>query len=140
MSEDWRDFEEGRRGLSLADLGDGESMELFVDDHPFLNTEEIEQDDGRVEESEALRVPVIPVSVPDGYTDMSGDPVGTVDDPDEAGEEAPRYHVINSSTTFKRAMREAFPEGVEPVASVITVNAHQPEGEDQFGRSYTVDY
>jgi len=140
MSNGWRDFEEGRPGITLSRLSDGESVDLFVDEPPYLNTEEIEQEDGSVETSESLRVPVIPVSVPDGFTDMSGETVETVEEPHEAGDDAPRYHVINSSTAFKRAMREAFPEGVNPVASVITVTANQPEGTDTFGRTYSVDY
>ena len=72
MSDGWRDFEEGRPGITLSRLSDGESVDLFVDEPPYLNTEEIEQEDGSVETSESLRVPVIPVSVPDGFTDMSG--------------------------------------------------------------------
>lgn len=137
---DWRDFEEGRPGITLSRLGDGESISLFIDKEPFLNTEEIDQDDGTTETSEALRVPVIPVSVPDGFTDMSGESVSVVEEPHEAGEEAPRYHVINSSTAFKKAMREAFPDGIDPVASIVTITAHQPDESDQFGRTYTVDY
>lgn len=138
MPDDWRDFDEGRRGLSVSQLADGESAEFFIDDEPFLNDEQIEQSDGSVEHSEALRVPVVPVTVPDGFEDMSGEAVETAEDLEAAeGNEAMRYHLINSSTAFKKAMRAAFPDGLDPVGSIVTVTANQPG--DAFSRSYSVD-
>lgn len=139
---DWKDFEEGRPGLKLSPLSDGESIDVFIDEEPYLHQETIDQEDGTVEESESLRVPVVPVAVPDGFADMSGEAVSTVDDAGEAteaGEEAPRYHIINSSTAFKRAMRDAFPGEIAAAASVVRITAHQPEGSDVYGRSYTVE-
>lgn len=136
---DWRDFEEGRRGISLAQLPDGATASVFVDDQPFLNEEEIDQPDGSTETSESLRVPVIPETVPDGFEDMSGDAVETVEDPYDAGEDAPRYYIINSSTAFKSAMRDAFPDGVSPVEAIVDVTAHVPEDGDQYSRTYTVE-
>lgn len=134
----WRDFEEGRLGISLGTLSDGESIEVFIDEQPYLNEEEIEQDDGSVETSESLRVPCAPVSVPDGYTDMNDEEVNTTDDPYEGGEN-PEYDIINSSTSFKKAMREAFPNGVNPVEATVVITAHQPDGADNFGRTYSVE-
>lgn len=134
----WRDFEEGRRGISIGKLPDGESLTVFIDEEPYLNEEEIERDNGRVEESESLRVPCAPVEVPDGFMDMNDDEIDTVDDPHEA-EDLPQYDIINSSATFKRAMREAFPENVSPVAATVTITAHQEDPNDPFTRSFSVE-
>lgn len=134
----WREFEEGRLGMSLGNLSDGESVEVFIDSEPYLNEEEIEQPDGSVETSESLRVPCAPISVPDGYTDMNEEEIETTDDPYETPEN-PEYDIINSSTSFKKAMREAFPDGVNPVEATVTITAHQPDETDTFGRKYSVE-
>lgn len=136
---DWRNFEEGRRGISLANLSDGESISVFIDEMPYLNEEEIDQPDGSTDVSESLRVPCVPVEIPDDFMDMNDDDVDTVDDPHDLPDDAPQYDIINSSATFKRAMREAFPEGVEPVSATVEITAHHPDGSDQYGRSYSVE-
>lgn len=135
---DWRDFEEGRPGISIGTLPDGDSLTVFIDESPYLNKEEIERDDGRTEESESLRVPCIPVDVPDGFTDMNDDEIATVDDPHDV-DDPDRYDIINSSSAFKVAMREAFPDGVEATNATVTITAHQSDPNDPFTRSFEVE-
>lgn len=140
---DWRDFEEGRRGLSLAGLADGESMAVYIDEEPYLNEEEIDQDDGSTETSQSLRVPCVPVDTPEGYTDMNDDEVEAIEEPespDDIPENAPEYDIINSSTAFKKAMRNAYPGDVSAPNTVATITAHQPDANDNFGRTYSVDW
>lgn len=139
----WRDFEEGRLGLSIGQLSDGESVVVFIDSEPYLNDEEIDQEDGSVETSESLRVPCVPVTVPDGFADMNDEGVDTIEQPesvDDIPEDATEYDIINSSTTFKTAMREAYPGDVEPVGSTATITAHQSTANDTFSRTYSVDW
>lgn len=135
---DWRDFEEGRSGISIGKLPDGESVTVFIDQEPYLNTEEIQRDDGGVDESESLRVPCIPVEVSDDFTDMNDDEIETVDDPHDADDPAV-YDIINSSSAFKRAMRDAFPEGVDATAATVTITARQSDPNDPFTRSFDVE-
>lgn len=128
----WTDKEPGRAGLSLGQLSDGESIRAQIVGEPFWQTHEIDQGDGSTEEAEALHVPVNPLDVPDGYTDMSGE---ELDDDAE-------YAVINSSSSFYQALMSAFgvETGQEPPqlnGQIVSITAYQPS--DQYSRFFEVE-
>lgn len=119
MSEDWRDFEAGRRGVSVAQLSDGESALAQIISEPYRKSTS--------ESDNALHVPVIFMDVPDDFRDMSGEEVDSERE----------YNIINSSTAFFNALLEAFPEDAETVGQNVEISATQ-EG-DAFTRSYRID-
>lgn len=120
MSEDWRDHEPGRRGVSVAQLSDGEAITAQILSNPYRQETEQSQD--------ALHVPCVFVGeIPDGFTDMSGEEI-------QEGEE---YNIINSSTAFFNALLSAFPEGNDPTGEVIEITGHQPA--DAYSRYYSVE-
>lgn len=118
MSDGWRDFEPGRRGVSVAQLADGESVTAGITGEPYRRE--------TAESDHALHVPVVFGDVPDGFEDMSGDAV-------QEGEE---YNIINSSSAFFEALIGAFPEGADVAGSNVEITASQPG--DDFTRTYTI--
>lgn len=124
----WSEAEPGRRGLSVAQLSDGESASFTCLGNPYR--EDTEESDG------ALHVPVSPSDVPDGMADMSGDDL----------EEGREYNIINSSTAFYLALCRAL--GIEAgeryggtiEGSEMVVTAHQPDDGDRYSRDYSIDF
>lgn len=116
---DWRDHEPGRAGLSVAGLGDGESMTCGVLSEPFRRDTE--------ESDDALHVPVTVGDAPDHMEDMSG----------ESLDSESEYNIINSSSAFFNALVEAFPPGEEMAGSTIEITARQPG--DNFSRFYEIE-
>lgn len=117
----WRDWEPGRTGVSVANLADGESLTVQVIDEPFRQDTE--------QSEEALHVPVKVLESPEGFPDMSGD---NVDSETE-------YNIINSSTAFFNALMNAFPEGQQVQGQHLEIEAHQPDPDDQFSRAYEIE-
>lgn len=117
---DWRDWEPGRTGISVAQLSDGESVQAQIVGEPYRD-ETSESDD-------ALHVPVQFVGdIPDEFRDMSGDPVDNEEE----------YNIINSSSTFFNALVGAFSEGTDLNGQMVDITARQPD--DQYSRSYEVE-
>lgn len=126
MSDDWRDHEAGRTGVSVGQLSDGETVTVEAVSEPFRrDTEEAE---------DALHVPVIVHEAPDGFADMSGDDIETADDSEDPAE----YNIINSSAGFFESLVNEFPEGVAVAGSVFDITARQPD--DSFSRYYEIDW
>ncbi len=125
--DDWRNFTPGRTGVTVAQIGDNDSVEAQIVDEPYRD--ETSQSD------DALHVPVVFLSVPDGFEDMSGEAVETAEDSDDPQE----YNIINSSSAFTRALLEAFPN---PDATLngqsVEITATQ-EGEESYSRTYTIE-
>lgn len=118
MSDDWRDHEPGRAGLSVAGLGDGESMTARVLSEPFRRDTD--------ESDDALHVPVQVVDSPDHLNDMSGESIT----------QEKEYNIINSSSAFFNALVDAFPEGTEMAGETVEITARQPG--DNFSRFYEI--
>lgn len=119
------EYEPGRTGLSVSQLGDGQAVTVLCTGDVFLQ-ETSESDD-------AIHQPCVVLDAPDGFTDMSGDPVETSADVDEPEE----YNIINSSTAFYEALvRAGFQEG-ETDGQKLYIEASQ-EGDDQFSRKYSI--
>lgn len=120
MSDDWRDFEPGRTGISVARLDDGQSVVCRIVGEPFRR---------ETEESEnALHVPVVfdMDSVPKAFFDMSGYEI----------QEGKEYNIINSSTAFFNALMQEFPDGNSLEGKTVEISAEQPK--DAFSRTYEV--
>lgn len=120
MASDWRDWEAGRTGVSVAGLQDGESMAVQIIDSPYREDTQESQD--------ALHVPIVPMNYPEGFTDMSG----------EVLEEGDEYNIINSSSGFFNALLDAFPEGENPEGQIVEITAHQPTNE-AYSRFYDIE-
>lgn len=120
MSDGWRDHEPGRAGLSVAGLGDGESMTAKVISEPFRRDTD--------ESDDALHVPVHVDDAPDHLEDMS----------DETVTQDKEYNIINSSSAFFNALVDAFPEGTEMAGETVEIVARQPG--DNFSRYYEIEF
>lgn len=118
MSDDWRDFEAGRRGVSVSQLSDGESLNAQIIGEPYRESTS--------ESENALHLPVMLMDVPDDFRDMSGEEIDSEEE----------YNIINSSSTFFSALLEAFPEDVQANGQNVEISASQ-EG-DTFTRSYEI--
>lgn len=129
MSEGRRglgDYEPGRTGISVANLSDGAEMTVQGNANAYLDSTEHSDD--------AIHVPCFVMDAPDGFTDMSGEPVETVEDnPDNPKE----YNIINSSTAFYEALIEAFGEEGRTDGQTFTIRASQPG--DSFTRTYQIE-
>lgn len=123
---DWRDFEPGRTGVSVASMDDGETVEAQVVGEPY-------REDTSVSEN-ALHVPVVFLEVPDGFSDMSGDSVVTAEDSEGEPKE---YNIINSSTAFFNALLDAFPEANSMTGQTVEITARQPG--DEYSRFYEME-
>lgn len=119
MSDDWRDFEAGRRGVSVAQLSDGENLTAQIIAAPYRKSTS--------ESDNALHVPVMFMDVPENFRDMSGDEIDTEKE----------YNIINSSTAFFNALLEAFPEDAQTTGQNVEISASQ-DG-DAFTRSYDIN-
>lgn len=120
----WRDHEPGRPGLNLSRLSDGETLVAEVLDEPYFDETQISEE----EKGNAFHVPVRPIEWPDGFTNMSGD---SVSDDEE-------YNIINSSSSFFREFKRAFPSG-EVTGERFSVNVEQVDPDDNMTRSYLVE-
>lgn len=119
------DFEPGRTGLTVAGLSDGESLEVMGIGNAFLDSTE--------ESEDAIHVPVTVLEAPDGFTDMSGDPIEEAE-----GEEGDKeYNIINSSTGFYNALVDAVGEQGRTAGQLLTITAHQP-GSEATSRYYEI--
>lgn len=119
-NSDWRDHEVGRRGVSVAQLSDDESVLAQVISDPYRKSTS--------ESDNALHVPVIFMGdIPDHFTDMSNEEVNNERE----------YNIINSSTAFFNALLEAFPEDVQATGQNVEITAHQ-DG-DAFTREYDIN-
>lgn len=122
----WADAEAGKRGLSVAQLSDGETAAFQLTGEPYRQE--------TAESPDALHIPVNPLDVPDGFADMSGDTL----------QEDMEYVIINSSSGFYQALCAAL--GIEPGEGYdgslegqhMTVEASQPG--DTFSRTYSVSF
>ena len=119
MCPDWREHEPGRAGLSVAGLGDEESMVVSAIAEPYFAETE--------ESDEAFHVPCVVESAPDHMTDMSEKEIDSETE----------YNIINSSSGFFNAMLDAFPEGQDVAGETLEITAYQPG--DNFSRSYEID-
>lgn len=126
MTDDWRDFEPGRTGVSVGQMADGEELKALVVSEPYR--------EDTSESDNALHVPVVILEAPEGFADMSGEPVELSEESDGEPEE---YNIINSSTAFFEALLDAFPEGSGIDGQIINVSVEQPG--DTFSRRYEVE-
>jgi len=119
-SKDWFDHEVGRQGASIARLSDGEGAVIDVIDEPYFAETS--------ESAEAFHVPVRFVNVPETFDDMNDDPIS----------EDEEYNIINSSSGFFTAFRDAVSDPSEVAGSRLEITAHQPNDE-ATSRYYTVE-
>jgi len=122
--ESWRDHEVGRPGLNLSGLQDGDSLTATVVGEPYFSETQISE----TETGNAFHVPVMASEWPDGYTNMS----------DEEISDDEEYDIINSSSSFFRSFKEAFPEG-GVMGEEFTVTVDQEDPDNDMTRSYTVE-
>jgi len=123
---DWRDFEPGRTGASVASMADGETVKAQIVDEPY-------REDTSVSDN-ALHVPVVFLEVPDGFEDMSDDSVVTAE---ESEGEPKEYNIINSSTAFFNALIDAFPEADTMAGQTVDITAREPG--DVYSRFYEME-
>lgn len=123
---DWRDFEPGRTGVSVARLGDGEVARAQVVGEPYREETATSEN--------ALHVPVAFLDIPDGFEDMSGEPVVTAEESDGEPKE---YNIINSSTAFFQALLDAFPADGSINGQMMEITARQPG--DDYSRFYEIE-
>ncbi|AAQ13753.1 hypothetical protein [His 1 virus] len=123
---DWRDFEPGRTGVSVANMADGESVEVQVVGEPY-------REDTSVSDN-ALHLPVVFLEAPDSFQDMSDDSVVTAEESDGEPKE---YNIINSSTAFFNALVDAFPEAEQITGQSVEITARQPG--DEYSRFYEME-
>lgn len=123
---DWRDFTPGRTGVSVANMGDGETVEAQIVGEPYREDTSVSDD--------ALHVPVVFLETPTEFADMSGDDVVTAED---SNGEAREYNIINSSTAFFNALLDAFPDAETVVGQTVEITARQPG--DEYSRFYEIE-
>jgi len=120
MSDDWRNWHGGTRGVSVGQLADGEQATFVGVGEPFRQDTSMADD--------VLHVPVRVGDAPDGFADIGGDPI----DPEET------YNIISSSGVFFDAFVQAFPSGDAVTGAEFVVFAHQADPDDPMSRTYEI--